>query len=129
MRASNARGARDVMPCMRSSTPRACSVSRGRASARCTRVVTFSRACVSSSAPNSAGAVVAPAVVITAGLLAYEHVQARKRLENDSIATARAMVYAIDRELVAVTAMAEVLATSNRARAGDGPTCRARSGF
>ncbi|HXZ91477.1 MAG TPA: diguanylate cyclase [Burkholderiales bacterium] len=64
-------------------------------------------------------AAVAPAVVITGGLLGNDFAEDRKRLEENSIATARAMVHAIDRELVAITAAAQVLATSNRAQAGD----------
>jgi diguanylate cyclase (GGDEF)-like protein len=60
-----------------------------------------------------------PAVLAAAGLLAYEHQRDRERLERDSIATARAMVSAIDRELDGITVAAQVLATSRRAQTGD----------
>lgn len=64
-------------------------------------------------------AAVGPAVVLTGGLVGNDFAEDRRRLEEDSIATARAMVHAIDRELVTLTAAAQVLATSNRAQAGD----------
>ena len=60
-----------------------------------------------------------PAIVLTAGLLAYEHRRDRESLERDTIATARAMTQAIDRELVGMTVAAQVLATSQRAQSGD----------
>ena len=61
----------------------------------------------------------APAVLLTAGLLAYEHQRDRETLERDTIATARALVNAVDRELVAITVAAQVLATSQRAQTGE----------
>lgn len=61
----------------------------------------------------------APAVFLAAVLLALDYHNDRARLENDSIATARAMAHAIDRELVSITAAAQVLATSRRAQSGD----------
>jgi diguanylate cyclase (GGDEF)-like protein len=60
-----------------------------------------------------------PAVILAGALLAYDHRRDRERLERDSIATARAMVHATDRELVSLTGAAQVLATSQRAQAGD----------
>ena len=60
-----------------------------------------------------------PAVVLAAVLLAYERRHDREQLEDDTIATARAMVNAIDRELVGITVAAQVLSTSQRAQAGD----------
>ncbi|HSN19796.1 MAG TPA: PDC sensor domain-containing protein, partial [Usitatibacter sp.] len=64
-------------------------------------------------------AAIAPAVLVAAGLLVSEQRNDRERLERDSIATARAMVHAIDREIVSLTAAAEVLATSRRVQMGD----------
>ena len=61
---------------------------------------------------------VAPAVLLALGLVALEHRHDRERLEGDSIAVARAMVHAIDRELVSMTASGQVLATSQRAQLG-----------
>ncbi len=66
-------------------------------------------------------AAAAPAAVLVAGLLGLDHRRDREILERDSIATARAMVHAIDRELVSITAAAQVLATSERARQGNIP--------
>jgi diguanylate cyclase (GGDEF)-like protein len=60
-----------------------------------------------------------PAVVLAAALLAYEHRRERGRLERDTIATARALVNAVDRELLGITVAAQVLSTSQRAQAGD----------
>jgi diguanylate cyclase (GGDEF)-like protein len=67
---------------------------------------------------------VAPAALLAVGLLALEHRHDRERLEGDSIAVARAMVHAIDRELVGMTAAAQVLATSRRAQSGDAAAFR-----
>ncbi|HEX6634830.1 MAG TPA: sensor domain-containing diguanylate cyclase [Usitatibacter sp.] len=61
----------------------------------------------------------APAVFLGALLLVIDQRNDRQRLEEGSIATARAMVHAIDRELASITAAAEVLAASDRAIAGD----------
>lgn len=61
----------------------------------------------------------APAVLLGSVLLAVDYRNDRQRLEDASIATARAMIHAIDRELVSITAAAEVLATSQRAQSGD----------
>jgi len=61
----------------------------------------------------------APAVLLAAGFLALDQRQDRERLERDSIGTARAMVHAVDRELVAITTVAQTLAMSPYARAGD----------
>jgi hypothetical protein len=60
-----------------------------------------------------------PAALVAASLLVLEHHRERERLERDSIATARAMAQAVDRELAAVTAVARVLATSRPAQEGD----------
>ena len=62
---------------------------------------------------------VVPAGLLAAVLLGYEHRHDRERLEADTIATARVMVNAIDRELVGITVAAQVLSTSRRAQAGD----------
>lgn len=59
-------------------------------------------------------AAAAPAILLAAALLAAEYRRDRETLERNSIATARAMVQAIDRELVSITAAAEVLSTSQR---------------
>ena len=61
---------------------------------------------------------VAPAALLAVGLVVLEHRHDRDRLEGNSIAIARAMVHAIDRELVSMAASAQVLATSQRARSG-----------
>ena len=61
----------------------------------------------------------APAVPLAAALLDQEYARDRETLERDSIATARAMAQAIDRELVSITAAAQVLSTSQRLVAGD----------
>jgi len=61
---------------------------------------------------------VAPAALLAVGLLVLEHRHDRDRLEGNSIAIARAMVHAIDRELVSMAASAQVLATSQRVRSG-----------
>lgn len=60
-----------------------------------------------------------PAILLAAGFLALDFRNDRARLERDSIAMARAMVHAIDRELVSIEAAAVVLATSRRAQSGD----------
>jgi diguanylate cyclase (GGDEF)-like protein len=64
-------------------------------------------------------AIGAPAALLVAGLLVYDHSRARAVLESDSIETARAMVQAIDRELSSILFAAQVLSTSQRAQAGD----------
>ncbi|HVP09262.1 MAG TPA: sensor domain-containing diguanylate cyclase [Burkholderiales bacterium] len=55
---------------------------------------------------------VIPAMVIVAALLVYGYQRDRERLQRDSIATARAMIHAVDRELVSITIAAQVLGTS-----------------
>ena len=60
-----------------------------------------------------------PAVILAAFLLVYEQRLDREALEGNTLATARAMVNAIDSELAGITAAAQVLATSQRARSGD----------
>ena len=60
-----------------------------------------------------------PALLLVVGLLGLEHSRERELLEHDSIAVARAMAHAIDREIVTISSAAQVLATSQRARAGD----------
>ena len=59
-------------------------------------------------------AAAAPAVLLASALLALEYRRDRDTLERNSIATARAMSQAIDRELISITAAAEVLSTSQR---------------
>jgi diguanylate cyclase (GGDEF)-like protein len=61
----------------------------------------------------------APALLLAAALLAVEYGRDRETLERDSIATARAMAQAVDRELVSITAAAQVLSTSQRVLAHD----------
>ena len=60
-----------------------------------------------------------PAILLAAGFLVLDQRQDRERLERNSIGTARAMVHAVDRELVSITTAAQTLATSPYARAGD----------
>ncbi len=72
-------------------------------------------------------AAIAPAVLVAAGLLVFEQRNDRERLESDSIATARAMVHAIDREIVTLTAAAQVLSTSERLKSGDIAAFRAQA--
>ena len=64
-------------------------------------------------------AVVAPAILLAAALVRHEQLSERERLEGDSVAVARAMVQAIDRELVSIRAAAQVAATSQRLQRGD----------
>jgi diguanylate cyclase (GGDEF)-like protein len=61
----------------------------------------------------------APAVLFAWALLSADWRSDRERFERDTIARTRAMVHAVDRELISITAAAEVLSTSQRARAGD----------
>ena len=72
-------------------------------------------------------AAIAPAVLVAAGLLVFEQRNEAERLDRDSIATARAMVHAIDREIVNLTAAAQVLATSQRLQSGDIEAFRAQA--
>jgi diguanylate cyclase (GGDEF)-like protein len=60
-----------------------------------------------------------PAALLAAALLVHDYQRDRERLERDSIATARAMAHAVDRELARITSAAQVLATSNRLHAVD----------
>jgi len=60
-----------------------------------------------------------PAVVLGVALLVYEQRLDREALESNTLVTVHAMVNAVDRELAGITAAAEVLATSQRARRGD----------
>ena len=60
-----------------------------------------------------------PAVLLVAALLGYDHRRDRETLERDSMATARAMASAIDRELISLTTAAQILANTQRARSGD----------
>jgi len=60
-----------------------------------------------------------PAAGLAAALIAYEHQRDRERLEHDSVATARTIALAVDRELVGIQVAARVLATSRRAHTGD----------
>jgi len=62
---------------------------------------------------------VVPAGLLAAVLLGYEHRRDREWLEDDTIATTRVMMHAIDRELVGITVAAQVLSTSRRAQTGD----------
>src|SRR5581483_9793602 len=60
-----------------------------------------------------------PAVLLTAWLLALDYEGDRQTVEHDSIATARAMVHAVDRELVSLTLAAQVLSTSPHLQTGN----------
>jgi diguanylate cyclase (GGDEF)-like protein len=60
-----------------------------------------------------------PASLMAVALIAYNYQTERSRLVRDSIATARAMVQAIDRELTSITVAAEVLSTSPHLESGD----------
>jgi len=66
-------------------------------------------------------AIAIPAALLAAALVAYEYQRDRGRLERDSIATARAMAQATDRELTSIMRGAQVLSTSQRLRGNDLP--------
>lgn len=74
-------------------------------------------------------AIVIPATVMAALLIAYNYQREKARLVRDQIATARTLMQAIDRELASVQAAAEVLSTSPWLQRGDLATfyTRARS--
>jgi diguanylate cyclase (GGDEF)-like protein len=61
----------------------------------------------------------APAILLATALLSVEYARDRDMLEHDSIATARAMAQAVDRDFASIIAGAQVLATSRRALAAD----------
>jgi len=64
-------------------------------------------------------ACVVPASVVSALLVSYEYRREHGRLVRDSVATARAMVQAVDRDLSAISLAAEILASSPDLRTGD----------
>lgn len=64
-------------------------------------------------------AAVIPASVMAAVLISYNYKEERARQERNAIATARAMVQGIDRELLSVMTAAQVLATSPYLQDGD----------
>jgi diguanylate cyclase (GGDEF)-like protein len=64
-------------------------------------------------------ACVVPVSLMAVVLISYGYQRERDRLVRDSIATARAMVHAIDRELTSIRLAAEVLSTSPHLQSGD----------
>lgn len=64
-------------------------------------------------------ACVIPASLMAAALISYSYQRERAQLVRDSIATARAMVQAIDRELTSIRLATEVLSTSPYLQSGD----------
>ncbi len=60
-----------------------------------------------------------PAALLAAALLAEDFRQDRTRLERDAIATARAMAHATEIDLVSVSRVAQILASSKRLQEGD----------
>ncbi len=60
-----------------------------------------------------------PTLLMAAALISYNYQRERTRLVRDSIATARAMVQAIDRELTSIRVAAEVLSTSPHLQSGN----------
>lgn len=66
-------------------------------------------------------ACVIPASLMTALLISYNYQREHDRLIRDSIATARALVQVIDRELTSKVLAAEILGTSRSLESGDIP--------
>lgn len=60
-----------------------------------------------------------PAALLAAALLVEDFRQDRMRLERDAIATARAMAHATEIDLVSVSRVAQILASSQRLQEGD----------
>src|SRR5260221_6001063 len=72
-------------------------------------------------------ACVIPASLMAVALIVYDYQSGRTQVVRNSLATARAMVKAVDRELTNVAVAADILSTSPPLKSGDLPAFYAQA--